>query len=131
MDAFETTWDRVAISRNGEAVSPELRPLVKHAYEVIIKQPPDLLVIKKSLEDLLSFLTTASGRTSANCFATDLFFALADWNIDWETLPESLTDIIGDIDGALHDAVEYPDIAKNFYGLPGDLLARIQKWKPD
>jgi hypothetical protein len=131
MDTFEAMWERVAISRNGESVSPELRPLVKHAYDQIVTQAPDLMAIKKSLEDLLSFLTTASGRTSVNCFATDLFFALADWNVDWETLPESLTDIIGGISGALHDTVEYPDVAKNFYGLPEDLLERIQNWKPD
>lgn len=131
MDTFETTWESVAISRNGEPVSSELRPLVKQAYDQIVKQPPDLLAIKKSLEDLLGFLTTPLGRTSANCVATDLLFTLVDWNIDWETLPEILTDIIGDISGALHDTVDYPDIAKNFYGLPEDLLERIQKWKPD
>ena len=131
MEDFEKSWKRVAIARDGQAVSPELRPLLQKAHEKITERPLALLEIKSALGNLLLYLTTVSGRTTANCFATDLFFGLADWDVDWEAFPESLTDLIGDMSGALHDAVAHPEIAENFHGLPEDLLQRIQQWKAD
>jgi len=131
MDGFEKWWKRVAVTRDGQTVSPELRPLLQKVYQRLTKKSPVLLEIKSSLENLLFYLTTTSGRTTANCFATDLFFTLADWDIDWEVFPESLTEIIGDMGGALHDTVAHPEIAANFRGLPEELLLRIQQWKLD
>ena len=130
MDNFEQSWQRMAILRSGEATSPELHSLLQQTYEKIKEQPPKFRDIKISLENLLYYLTTESGRTSANCIATDLFFTLTDWNMDREIFPETLTDIIGDVSGALHDTVSSPDIARNFGGLPEQLLERIQKWEP-
>src|ERR1044071_120224 len=103
-DYFEESWQRTLISIDGELVSPELLPLVKSVYQQITKQSPNLSEIKASLESLFIYLTT-SGRTSANCYATDLFFTIADWNVDWEIFPDVLTNIIGDIGGALHDTI--------------------------
>ena len=130
MESFEQTWERVAETKNGESISAELRPLLQQAYEKIVKQPPDFQEIKSSLENLLTFLGSESGRTSANCVATDLFFALENWSIDWESFPEPLTDILGDMGGALHDTVSHPEIARNFYSLPEQLLERVQQGQP-
>ncbi len=131
MENFEQSWKKIAITRDGENVSLELRPLLQQAYEKIVEQPPKLSDIKVALENLLIYLTTPSGRTTANCFATDLFFALEDWDVDWEIFPGSFTDIIGEMGGALHDTITKPEIAKNFGGLPEQLLERIQEWKPN
>lgn len=130
MSNFEETWKRVTATRHSEQVAPQLRPLLKQAHEQITKQPLDLLEIKAALADLLLFLST-EGRTSANCVATDLFFNLVDWNnVDWEALPEPLAEVIGDIGGALHDTVDYPEIAEMFGGLPEHLLKRLEEWDP-
>jgi hypothetical protein len=131
MESFEQAWERVADTRNDESVSAELRPLLQRVYERIVKQPSDLHKIKGALENLLSYLTTPSGRTSANCVATDLFFCLEDWGVDWERFPENLTDIIGDMGGALHDTVSRPEIASNFESTPEQLLERVRQWKPE
>jgi len=131
MESFQQAWKRVADAKNGESVSAELRPLLQQVYEKFVKQPTDLHEIKDSLENLLSYLTTPSGRTAANCVATDLFFCLADWGVDWESFPELLTDIIGDMGGALHDTVSHPEIARNFDSLPEQLLERVRQWKPE
>ena len=131
METFEQAWERVASTKDGEAVSVELRPLLQQAYETIVKQSPDLQEIKISLENLLSYLTAPPGRTSANCMATDLFFCLADWGVDWESFPEPLPDILGDMGGALHDTLSNPEIAKNFDSLPEQLLERVKHWKPE
>jgi hypothetical protein len=132
METFEQAWERIADTKNGESVSEELRPLLQQVYERLVKQPPpDLQEIKDALENLLSYLTTPAGRTSANCVATDLFFCLEDWGVDWEYLPELLTDIIGDMGGALHDTISSPEIARNFDSLPEQLLERVRQWKPE
>ena len=131
METFEQAWERVAGTKDGESVSIQLRPLLQQAYEKLVKQPPDLQEIKVSLERLLSYLTIPSGRTSANCMATDLFFCLADWDVDWGSFPEPLTAILGDIGGALHDTISNPEVARNFESLPEQLLARMKQWKPE
>jgi hypothetical protein len=59
------------------------------------------------------------------------FFCLEDWGVDWERFPELLTDIIGDMGGALHDTVSHPEIAKNFDSLPEQLLERVRQWNPE
>ncbi|HNB35113.1 MAG TPA: hypothetical protein PK414_02765 [Anaerolineales bacterium] len=130
-ESFEQAWERVAVPKDGKFVSMELRPLLQRAYESLITSSIDLNEIKISLENLLSFLATDAGRTTANCYATDLFFCLSDWDdeVGWESLPEPLTILIGDLGGALHDTVSHPEIAKNFDSLPEQLLERIKQWK--
>jgi hypothetical protein len=133
-EKFEQVWERIANPRGGESVSLELHPLLQKTYVEFTKQPTDLHKIKASLENLLLFLTTNSGRTSANCLVTDLFFCLSsDWDeeVDWESFPDSLTGLIGDMGGALHDTVTHPEIARNFDSLPEQLLERVKQWKPE
>jgi hypothetical protein len=133
MEDFEMAWERIAISRDGEDVSMELHPLLGRVYDEFINKPADLHAIKVSLENLLLFLSTSPGRTNANCFATDLFFCLSDWDddVNRERFPEPLTDIIGHMGGALHDTVSNPETAKNFNGLPEQLLELLRAWNPE
>lgn len=74
MSGFDESWNVVARSRDGEPVSPALRPLLQAVYLQSISQPLDRSEFQKSLEDLLQLLS-ADGRTNANCWAVDLFFA--------------------------------------------------------
>ena len=125
--SFEEIWKKVAIPKNGEPVSPALYPLLKQFYDQMARKPNSLQGIKSSLENLLSFLTTVQGRTTANCFAVDLFVDLADWDLDWDSFPEQLKEIISDMVGVLRYTVRHPEVAANFYGLPEQLLDRVRR----
>ena len=126
MDSFEKIWESVESLSIRELISPELRPLIEDVYNQINKPVSNFSAIKVSLENLFIYLTTSRGRTSANCYATDLFFTLANWNINWGIYPERLKEIIDDIGGALHDTIAHPEIAENFNSLPEQLLHRIR-----
>lgn len=97
MAGFDEAWLAVAGTRNGESVSPKLRPLLQAVYRESLGEPLDSMALKKkSLEDLLSFLS-AEGRSNADCWAADLFFALSrEWERDWadQNLPDSFRDVL-------------------------------------
>jgi hypothetical protein len=83
MSGFNEAWDAVATSRNGEPVSQALRPLLQGVYSQSLSKPLDEVELKKSLENLLTFLS-GDGRTNANCWAVDLFFCVGEgWERDW------------------------------------------------
>jgi len=129
MSGFDEVWTRVALPRrNSETVSLELRPRLKSVYSAILSQPLNLDELKNSLENLLKYLS-GDGRTSANCWATDLFFGVEQgWERDWaeQGLPEGFHDVLAMMGEALHDTVEAPEIAKNFGCLPEQLLERVR-----
>ena len=118
---------------DGETVSPELQPLLRSIFR-LLKQKAEPITVANAIEELLLFLCSPSGRTNANCVATDYFFALDDdWGeVAWDHLPPSLGDVLAYASGALHDTVSSPEIAENFYGTPEQLLARLrasrQEW---
>ena len=90
MAGFDEAWAAVNHRRDGESVSPELQPLLRHVYSDILAAPFDLAALKRSLSTLLEYLTT-NGRTNANCWAMDLFFCTSDgWEQDWteQNLPD-------------------------------------------
>ena len=129
MSGFDEAWAAVAVSRNGEPVSPELRPLLQAVYSKSLSEPVNLVELKKSLEDLLKFLAY-EGRTNANCWAVDLFFAVSQsWEQDWaeQDLPDDFHDLLAMMGEALHDTVQAPKIAKNFDCLPEQLLERLRR----
>ena len=129
MIGFDEAWMTVARDRNGEPVSPLLRPLLEAVYYPSLAHPLDFLKLKKSLEDLLLFLVE-EGRSNANCWATDLFFAQSEgWEKDWaeQNLPGGLHDVLAMMGEALHDTVQAPEIAKNFGCLPEQLLERVRQ----
>jgi hypothetical protein len=128
MSAFEQLYQNVAIVRKGEAVSADLKPLLAQLYDALVYRPVDLLRIKTRLIALLAFLMTPSGRTNANCWAVDLFFDIReDWESDWFDIPEEYREIFGDMGGALHDTVEHPEIADNFWSTPEQLFERASR----
>ncbi|MGC2450579.1 MAG: hypothetical protein WA477_23210 [Candidatus Sulfotelmatobacter sp.] len=129
MTGFDDAWAKIETLRDGEAVSPELRPLVEKVYSDVLSTPVDLVSLKKSLERLLEFLGT-QGRTNANCWAVDLLFMLPEYwgERDWteQNLPEEFHDVLSLMGDALHDTVQSPDVASNFGCLPEQLLERVR-----
>ena len=129
MPSFEEAWNAVARHRDGEPVSPDLRPRLRAVYERSISKPFDCPGLKKSLQDLLQYLVS-EGRTNANCWATDRFFGLSQgWERDWaeQELPESYHHVLAMMGEASHDTVKAPDIARNFGCLPEQLLERVMR----
>lgn len=129
MAGFDDAWAAVNHCRDGESVSPELRPLLRHVYSDVLTAPIDLGALKKSLSTLLEYLT-ANGRTNANCWAVDLFFCTSDgWERDWteQNLPDDFHDVLSLIGQALHDTVKTPQIAESFDCLPEQLLDRVHR----
>src|SRR5579871_5820997 len=129
MGGFKDAWSAIDRSRNGESVSPDLKPLLQHVYAAVLSQPTDLTGLRNSLEALLDYLCGA-GRTNANCWAVDLFFSNADgWERDWaeENLPDEFHDLLAMMGEALHDTVHAPNIAENFGCLPEQLLQRVRQ----
>lgn len=124
MDAphFERLWKSAATFRK---VSPELEPLVRAVYEAIVAG--DVPATRAALESLLEHLASARGRTDANCCVVDAFFSAEDrWERNWEAMPAPLRNLLGDLGGALHDAIYAPHIARNFDSLPEQLLERLR-----
>lgn len=129
MTGFDNAWSAVACHRKVDSVSPELRPLLEHVYYKLISEPVDLAELKTSLSSLLEFLN-GPGRTNANCWAVDLFFAVSDgWERDWTeaNLPDDFHDVLAMMGEALHDTVQAPEIARNFDCLPEQLLERVRQ----
>lgn len=129
MAGFDRAWTAVAGARNGEQVSSRLRPLLQAVYQNSLAEPLDSTALKRSLEDLLVFLS-GEGRSNANCWATDLFFARGEeWDTDWadRNLPENFHNVLAMMGEALHDTVQAPEIARNFGCLPEQLLERVKQ----
>jgi hypothetical protein len=129
MPDFSEAWLAVAAPRDKESVSPRLRPLLHAVYLQALSEPLNGAELKKSLEDLLEFLA-GDGRTNANCWAVDAFFALSKgWERDWAelSLPEDFHDVLARMGEALHDTVRDPEIARNFGCLPEQLLDRVRR----
>jgi hypothetical protein len=113
MAGFDQAWLAVSGPRNGDSVSNRLRPLLEAVYQQVLGDPINLAILKQSLVELLTFLG-AEGRTNANCWATDLFFAgCENRESDWteRNLPDSFHDILAMMSEALHDTVQAPGIA--------------------
>jgi hypothetical protein len=131
MPGFDDAWAAVARPREGESVSPELRPLLRKVYVDVLAQPPNLQALKASLTALLEYLSE-QGRTNPNCWAVDLFFMSCEgWEGDWteQNLPDDFHDVLGPMGDSLHDTVKSPEIASNFDCLPEQLLERVRRLK--
>lgn len=127
MMSFERLYS--AQEQQAGPASPRLKPLMARFYAALVADPVDLAALKQSMLELLQFLTTPEGRTSANCTLVDFFICLGEW--DWPDLPDDFNDIIADMSGALHDTVSAPEIAYNFDSTPEQLLERTQKLLDD
>jgi hypothetical protein len=118
---FDQLWARYG-SRSG--VSPELEPLARDLFETFVAEPINVEHVRASLERVLVFLASPSGRTDANCSAIDRFLCLGEFN--WPDLPDAIQDVLGGIAGALHDTVSNPEIAMKFESTPEQLLRRLR-----
>jgi hypothetical protein len=128
MSGFNEASEAVAAPRNGEPVSDALRPLLQGVYSQSLSKPLDAIELKKSLENLLMFLS-GDGRTNANCWAVDLFFCVGEgWERGWaeQSLPDDFHDVLSLMGQALHDTIKNPAIAENFDCLPEQLLERVK-----
>lgn len=133
MPSFDEAWAAAAKTRDGESVSPKLRPLLNDVYTQVVLHPKDLAALKKSLQHLLEFLRN-EGRTNANCWAVDMFFAMSEgWERDWaeQGLPEDFHDVLAMMGEALHDSVHAPSVAQNFGCLPEQLLEQVGRLKAE
>jgi hypothetical protein len=129
MAGFEEAWSDASISRDGEAVSPQLRPLLYQVYVQVLEEPKNLPALKNCLVQLLTFLA-GDGRSNANCWAVDLFFCCSEgWGADWsdQGLPDEFHDVFARMGDALHDTVRAKHIAENFDCLPEQLLDRVNR----
>jgi hypothetical protein len=129
MASFDDAWAAVDHPRDGEPVSPALRPLLRRVYCDVLAKPANLLGLKESLTGLLVYLG-GEGRTNANCWAVDLFFCTSEgWERDWteQELPDDFHDVLVLMGEALHDTVKTPKIAENFDCLPEQLLNRVRQ----
>ncbi len=102
------------------------KDLVETIQTVLAKDTFELNVLKDSLIALLEYLSSAEGRTEANCKAVDSFFMFDDLWVK-RNLPDPFHDIFADISGALHDTVSSPEIAENFGSTPEQLLKRARE----
>jgi hypothetical protein len=123
MKGFEQVWNSVARPRGGEAVLPDLKPLVLRVHSDATTSPVNLPALKNSLVKLLQYLN-GEGRTNANCWATDLFFCSDELEHYWseQSLPDDFHNVLAKMGEALHDTVTSPEVAENFGCLPGQLL---------
>ena len=129
MPSFAEAWAAAARPRDGETVSPELKPLLHDTYTLVLTNPKNLSALKQSLQVLLEYLA-GPGRTNANCWAVDLFFMNSDnWESDWgeQGLPDEFADIFAIMGGALHDTVCTPHVAENFDSVPEQILAQVNR----
>src|SRR5258705_10681927 len=101
MAGFSEAWAAVDVQRNGETVSPGLRPLLQAVYAQCLAQPHNLVELTGSLEDLLTYLV-GEGRTKATCWAVDpLFCTDTGWERAWawEQLSESFHAVLASMEG--------------------------------
>lgn len=102
------------------------RELVNAVQSILAHNVPDLAELKKSLINLLEYLSSPNGRTDENCNAINSFFMCDDLWVD-RNLPDHFNEIFVDVSGALHDTVSAPEIAENFDSTPEQLLKRAKE----
>jgi hypothetical protein len=102
------------------------RELVNAVQSILAHNVPDLSELKRSLINLLEYLSSPNGRTNENCNAINSFFMFDDLWVD-RNLPDHFHEIFVDVSGALHDTVSAPEIAENFDSTPEQLLKRAKE----
>ena len=122
IDDFDALWKAAVRFRR---VSHDLKTLVFNVVAEAERDPVQADELRLSLDQLLTFLASARGRTDANCCAVDRFFSQFEGT--WSRLPSHLASLLDDMSGVLHDAIYAPQIAAHFEALPEQLLDRLRK----
>jgi hypothetical protein len=113
---------------DGEPVSPEVREVLWAVYDEVLRDPTNVRQLRESIRRVLMFLSSPEGRTNANCWAVDLFFAIRDeWERDLEHLPSGYQELLSNMGEAVHDTVLRPDTAANLENTPEQLLAQLDR----
>jgi hypothetical protein len=125
---FFDEWYKTIPTHLSVAITVDLIPYIQNVYLSVNQPPYNIESVIHSLKALLMFLSSEAGCTSPNCWATDIFFAVGEgW--EWQPYPDALMEVVSDIGGALHDTVDYPDIARNFESTPEQLLIRLVEFE--
>ena len=116
MTEFHELWRSSVRFRRA---SRELEQLLHDVYDAFGGEDERLAA---TVERVLVFLTSAAGRTDANCDVTDHFISATEelWTAS------SLRPILDDMGGTLHDAIHAPNIARTFEATPEQLLERLR-----
>lgn len=118
MTEFDEVWKAAVRFRRA---SRELEWLLHAVYDAM---PLDGVALRDSLEQLLVFLSSESGRTDANC--TTVYNFITATEDRWRNSREELRAILDDMSGTLQDSIYAPDIAKTFEATPELLLMRVR-----
>jgi hypothetical protein len=102
------------------------KELVNAVQSILVHNVLDLSELKKSLINLLEYLSSPNGRTDKNCNAINSFYMFDDLWVD-RNLPDHFHEIFVDVSGALHNTVSAPEIAENFDSTPEQLLKRAKE----
>lgn len=116
---FDDLWSASVRYRH---VSRELEHLLREVHEKIVSE--DVAGLRASLETLLEFLSSANGRTDANCSVTYRFFTASE--NEWREFPADLRAILEDMSGTIQESIYAPVIAQTFESTPEQLLERVR-----
>ncbi len=112
---------------DGESVSSELEPLIATVFQAVYCNSVDEDQIFVAIRNLLDFLCSSTGRTNANCYATDHFFGFVSeehWpggEERWAHLSPQTAASLGMLGDSLHDTFTAPEVANP----PEAILARV------
>jgi hypothetical protein len=112
-----------------EDVDQRIRDLLAILRRESLTDPLSTKRIRGRVVDILAFLSSADGRTDANCCAVGLALITDDELQSRIELIQSadpvVADVLRDMGGALHDTVSAAEVATNFESTPEQLLQRL------
>lgn len=117
MSDFPELWKAAVRFRRA---SRELEALLERVHDAFGDEPR----LRDALEAVLTFLSSAAGRTDANCSTTYYFVTATE--PQWTGVGEGLRGILDDMSGTLHESIYAPDIARTFQATPEQLLDRVR-----
>ena len=106
-----------------------LDQLLSELREILQRERPTPKAVYGQLELILQELIREN--TDENCRKVDSYISTQIDDAAVQNLPDALQEIIFDMGGALHDTHSNPDIAKNFFSTPEQLLERLKALKGD
>jgi hypothetical protein len=116
LSRFEEIYSLVAAPSTAR-LEPTLGPLVRqlflclggiHSLTRNVNTPGQ---VQQALVDLMKFLLSASGRTSAHWrVARDCILSENEWEMDWSYLPEPLEDVLFELTLCLSDGEADPTL---------------------
>jgi hypothetical protein len=119
---FFDEQERMHATATAHPASETLRSPLDALEAEAIRVPPDVVLVRQRLEELLQYLASPEGRTLANFDATKQRLT---WASDWAHLPALEREILLALSGPTMEAVWQPDLSGASDVLPEQLLARL------